>query len=203
MISPDESVTTTALLERLFIQEDSSAWRLFDKRLRPVLLGTARRMGVGEADAQEVVQDCLVRVVGTYREGGYARTGGRLRSWILAILRNRVRDLFRRRALEPGLHTESVLGTIPAQEQFDHIWSEEARRQLGRDVLDLLRRCGEFDERTILAFEQHVLFDRDAKEVAKEIGVSVWAVYKARQRCSARFREVADELSTLYGFLDA
>lgn len=202
MLPPDETVTTTELLERLFVTEDAEAWAVYDKRLRPILHGTARRMGLGESDAQEVVQDCLVRVVGSYRDGGYTREGGRLRAWILSILRNRVRDLYRRRDLEPALSSDSQLGAVAAGGKLEEVWDEEARCQLGHDVLELLRRCGEFDDRTIRAFEQHVLLGRDAKDVGSELGVSVWAIYKARQRCTARFREVASELSAFYGFLN-
>ncbi len=196
-----DSITTTALLEDLFIQQDPVAWSAFHQRLNPILRGTARRMGLGEADVEEVVQECLLRVVKSYREGGYVRSGGKLRAWIVAILRNQVRDVQRRKGREMELDTELRDSLVSARPDILAIWDEEAQRQLGIDVLDLLRRNGDFDAGTLKAFEQHVLLGRDAKEVAVELEVGVWTIYKARQRCSARFRQLMKELSACYGFL--
>ncbi len=202
MLSPSQSMTTTALLESLFSEEDPSAWQAFDSRLRPVLLGVAARMGLSEADAQDAVQECLAQVVAGAREGGYDRNKGRLRTWVIAVLKNRVRDAQRRRRRAPAMATESVIAQLPADDELERVWEEESRRRLIADALDTLRKSGEVLESNLRAFELYALQEKPAADVASELGMTRWAVYKATKRCKSLFQKLVAELTASYELLE-
>ena len=198
MIPSSLSITTSTLLESLFSEEDPEAWQVFDARLRPVLLGVAARMGLSVADAQDAAQECLAQVVASARAGGYDRTKGRLRAWVLAVLRNRVRDVQRRHRDAPAQATESVMGQLPIDAELEQAWEEESRRRLVADALVALRRYGEFSAGNLRAFELFVIQGEPASTVAAELGMTRWAVYKASERCKSRFKEIVAGLTTAY-----
>ncbi|MFU8840613.1 MAG: sigma-70 family RNA polymerase sigma factor [Nitriliruptoraceae bacterium] len=75
----------------------------------PVLLRVARRLTRDGNDAEDLVQDTLVRA---YR--AFDRFDGRYpRAWLLTILRNTHRNQLRKR--RPDLMDDEVAGALPAQ----------------------------------------------------------------------------------------
>ena len=202
MLSPSHSMTTTALLESLFSEEDPAAWQAFDSRLRPILLGVAARMGLSEADAQDAVQECLAQVIAGARDGGYDRSKGRLRTWVIAVLKNRVRDVHRRRQRAPAMASESAIARLPADDELERVWEEESRRRLIADALETLRRSGEVLENNLRAFELYALEEKPAADVARELGMTRWAVYKATKRCKSLFQKLVVELTASYELLE-
>ncbi|MFT7670889.1 MAG: RNA polymerase sigma factor (sigma-70 family) [Planctomycetota bacterium] len=197
---PDDSVTTTALLNSLFDLQESTTWAAYEARLRPVLFGTARRMGLDGCNADEVVQDCLVDVIKGYRKGNYSRDQGRLKSWILAILRNRVRDHFRSQNRQPDVYSESIFYEMPGPDELNGFWTKEAQAKIAIDALARLRRETGIAEKSVTAFELHILRGKDVNSVAVELNMGVAAVYKACQRCTTRFQEMSTDIQEAYGF---
>jgi RNA polymerase sigma-70 factor (ECF subfamily) len=102
-----------------------------------------------------------------------------------AVLLNRWRTLQRRRSpqsVPPGqLDARSGVAdpNLPGE--------AEERRELVRRALALIER--DFTPLTWQAFQQFVVRERPAVEVAAELGVSVNAVYLARSRVLRRLRE--------------
>ena len=195
-----DSVTTTALLESLFREEDPQVWSAFEARLRPVLLRVAMRMGLSLADAQDAGQECLAQVVAAGREGGYQRSKGRLRSWILGVLKHRVSDVHRQQQNLPSPTTESVMANVASDSQLSGAWEQESRRQLVIDAFEALRGSGEFSAENLEAFKLFGVDGRPAAQVAAQLGMTRWAVYKAAQRCRHRFGQIVAELTATYEF---
>src|SRR5688572_33473691 len=81
--------TTTALLCGLLDPAAEQSWLEFDARFRPIVRGFAMKLGLSEADAEDVTQEALARFVKYYRQGKYDRTRGRLSSWLITIAQNR------------------------------------------------------------------------------------------------------------------
>jgi DNA-directed RNA polymerase specialized sigma24 family protein len=79
------SRTSTTLLEALHDPSDEAAWRRFRTRYEPLLRSYARRVGLFDADAQDVAADTLATFLTAYRAGRYDRTRARLKSWLGGI----------------------------------------------------------------------------------------------------------------------
>lgn len=191
------SRTTTDLLEALHDAEDGAAWTHFDARYRPILIGFARRLGCGDADAADVAQETLVRFVAEYRAGRYTRERGRLRSWLLSIARHRVGDIRRRAVRKPAQPAGTAVADLEDDAAMTRLWEAEHRTAMLREALSRLR-AGRTAERTIEAFEMLVLRAMSPDDVADALGISRQDVYVAKNRVSDRLRSILAELETAY-----
>jgi RNA polymerase sigma-70 factor (ECF subfamily) len=176
--------TPVTLLERLRRTDDGAAWSQFVRLYTPLLYGWARRAGLSEADAADLLQDVFTTLLQELPRFEY-QPGKSFRAWLRTILLNRWRTLRRRRAPQP-LPPER-LGEAPAEADPDLPGEAEERRELVRRALALIE--GDFTAATWQAFRQFVVRERRAAEVAAELGLSINAVYLARSRVLRRLRE--------------
>ena len=77
------STTNTSLLAGLRDRSNDACWSEFFGRYQPLLVGFGHKLGLSETDAQDAAQETLMAFVSTYREGGYDRQKGRLRTWLM------------------------------------------------------------------------------------------------------------------------
>ncbi|HMN96877.1 MAG TPA: sigma-70 family RNA polymerase sigma factor [Phycisphaerales bacterium] len=183
--------TTTAILDGLRegLKDPAHAeeWVRLDRRYRPLLIGVARRLGLGDADAADAAQEVLASFVRDFRAGRYDRERGRLRHWLLAFLRARVADAHRRRgrAGPSAPMPEEILD----ERTVADAWEEERRLTLLRAALEALRARSRTDPRTIRVFELLYMHGLAPQAVATECSMSVEEVYVARSRVAARVRQ--------------
>ncbi|MBI4578743.1 MAG: sigma-70 family RNA polymerase sigma factor [Planctomycetes bacterium] len=183
--------TSTELLNGLRDPRNHAAWLEFCARYGPVLLAFARRLGLGEADAQDATQETFIAFARAYQEGRYSRERGRLRSWLFGVIQNKVRDIQRRRARDPAgmsVAQERQLNQRAADGAAAQVWEEEWRQAVIRTCLDLVRR--DVAATTLAAFEAITLQEHAPEAVAKNLGMSKAAVVKANQRVLSRMREL-------------
>jgi len=190
--------TTTALLHGLLDPDGEQHWLELDARFRPILRGFAMKLGLCEADADDVTQEALARFVKHYREGKYDRSRGRLSSWLIAIAQNCARDLHRSRAGKRELRGESAIVDLPDNDALETLWDHECRRVLLDHALRELRDCTRLEQRTIGAFERLALQQRQPAEIAEELGMSLDSVYAAKNRCLSQLREILARLNEVY-----
>ncbi len=176
--------TPLSLLERLRRPDDAAAWSQFVHLYTPLLYGWARRTGLSEADAADLLQDVFVTLLEELPGFNY-QPGKSFRAWMYTLLLNRWRTLQRRRS--PRLVPSEQLDGIPDEAEPDLPGEAEERRELVRRALTLMER--DFAPATWQAFRQVVVLERRPAEVAAELGVSVNAVYLARSRVLRRLRE--------------
>jgi RNA polymerase sigma factor (sigma-70 family) len=192
------SKTTTSLLEGLHDPTAHEIWGQFDARFRPILRGFSIRMGLGEADAEDVTQETLTRFIKAYRLGKYDRERGRLSSWIIAIAQNCIRDLRTSRADRLERRGESAFLDVSETNQLESIWDEECRRVFLEHAMRELREETKTDPKTIRAFEMLAFENREAADVAAEMTMSLDSVYMAKNRCLNRLREITERLREIY-----
>jgi RNA polymerase sigma factor (sigma-70 family) len=189
--------TTTRLLDALRDPSNEPAWGHIDARFRPVIAGLARRMGLGESDAEEVAQQTLSEFVRAYREGRYDRSKGRLSSWILGIARHTslrmMRDAGRTTRADSG-----VLAEAPDDDALRDVWTEERDRSIAAAALSALHDESGLDERTLLAFELFALRGVPAPEVASQCSMSVDQVYVAKNRVTTRLRRIIKQMTDAF-----
>ncbi len=190
--------TTSALLAGLFDSENREVWQEFDLRYRPMICAFARRLGLSEADAEDVAQETMGRFVREYRAGRYDRQRGRLRSWIIAIVKFRVADLQRKRNARCERRGESALVLLSAGDELTALWEAERKRTILEQAISELRGQSKITEKTLRAFEQYVVQERPVDEVARALGLTPHDVYKAKHRVTDRLREIVGRLDRLF-----
>jgi RNA polymerase sigma-70 factor, ECF subfamily len=184
------SVTSASLLERVR-HRDPDGWARLSAIYGPLVYHLARRFGLSEADAADVVQEVfgvLSRKIDDYRGQG------RFRAWLWTITRNKIRDHRRRtqeRAIAAG-GTEAYLHLQQLSDDASESWSnDEERRSAEQGVvkrtLELIR--AEFEPTTWKAFWIATVEKRTAAEIAAELGITKHAVHQAKYRVLKRLRE--------------
>lgn len=186
------------MLTGLLDPDNQAIWQEFDARYRPMILAFSQRLGLTEDDAADVTQETLVRFIRDYRAGKYDPQRGRLRSWIIAMVKARAVDLKRSRAARREVRGESAIVDLPAESELDQLWEAERRQVLLRQALGELRTQTRLTERTLLAFEEYVIRGRPVGEVARELGLTDHDVYMAKNRVADRLRETLQRLDDLF-----
>ncbi len=178
--------TPVSLLERLRRPDDSDAWRRLVALATPFLFDAARRFGLQEADAADVVQDVFAALARKLPAFRYDPSRS-FRSWLRTVLLNRCRDQRRRKAAAVVVATGPTRPEAAVADPAELFADEEYRRALALRALDLMR--AEFPETTWRACWEQVVNDRPAAEVARELGITRNMAYLARSRVLARLRQ--------------
>lgn len=187
--------TTTQLLESLRDSANTSLWRHFDERYRPVLLSLARKQGLSEEDAADVAQTTLTQFTADYQAGRYDRSRGRLSSWIIGIASHRIADVRRSAQRQRIQRGESVFAQIAEHAPDTKDWEEAKQRVILERAISILRTGTRMDERTILAFDLCAIRNVPPEAAAEQCGMTVAEVYVAKNRAIRKLREIIAQLT--------
>ena len=89
--------TPPSLLERLRQSPEREAWEKFVEMYTPLLVGWTRRLALPDQEAADLIQDIFTVLVEKLPGFDY-NPDKSFRAWLKTILRNRWRNLLRRRA---------------------------------------------------------------------------------------------------------
>lgn len=189
----DEPSTSASMLARAR-QGDCDSWKQLAHLYGPIVYSWARRCGCQSADAADIMQDTFAAVARALDQFDDQRDGATFRGWLWTISRNKIRDRVRLGAEEAavgGTEANLALGQIadsPAIDAADPPTSSQADSlNVRRRMVELLRQ--NFDQRTWRMFWETAVIGRGPIDVADEMGVSKWAVYKARARVLQKLQQ--------------
>lgn len=177
--------TSLSLLERLREPGAQDAWARFVRLYTPLLYYWARRAGLQEPDASDLVQDVftlLVEKLPAFRHDGT----GSFRSWLRTVTMNKWRERGRRAAL-PVTGDGGTLAHLAAPDPLEEYWETDYRRHLVAQALRLMQ--AEFQPTTWQACWEHVVGGKSAAEVAAALGLTAGAVRAAKFRVLSRLRQ--------------
>jgi RNA polymerase sigma-70 factor (ECF subfamily) len=182
--------TPVSLLERLRRPDQAEAWGRFVDLYGPVLYAWARRFGLQEADAADLVQDVLLLLTRKLPEFQYDPSK-KFRAWLWTLARNewvrgRVLGKFSASAGNEGLSDAAV------EDGLVEVAEQEYRQVLVARALQVMQ--SDFQPPTWRACWQLVVDGRPAAEVARELGMTVAAAYAAKARVLRRLRQELAEL---------
>jgi len=188
MVVPD---TRHSLLLRLTDASDVSAWDEFVAIYEPLVYRLARRKGLQDADAQEVVQEVMLSVSRAVEDWDPDRSLGRFRDWLFRIARNLTINFLTRPRHRPiGSGDSAVarwLETLPDSSGDESAaFDVEYRRAVFHRAAKAVRSA--VRESTWEAFWLTSIDARSAQEVSELLGMSVGSVYIARSRVMARLQ---------------
>jgi RNA polymerase sigma-70 factor (ECF subfamily) len=182
--------TPASLLERLRQPEQEQAWERFVELYTPLLYYWAQRATGRDREAADLVQEVLTLLVRKLPEFSYDRNRT-FRGWLRTVAHNCWRNL-RRRAEVPREPGAPDLAELPAPESDEPFWEVEYRQRLVGRALELMR--AEFQPATWQACWRCVVEGQAPAEVARELGISVGAVYMAKSRVLSRLRKELEGL---------
>lgn len=186
--SPD---TRQSLILRLPTLSDAEAWREFVAIYEPLVFRFARRRGLQDADAQELVQNVLVAVARAVAGWKPDRQRGRFRAWLFRIARNQLIHLVSRKQPDRGSGRSAewqLLNQRPAPQSISAAAEIDYRRELFRTAAAHVRDS--FQPSTWDAFWRSSVLEQPIDAVAAELGISPGAVYIARSRVLHRLKQL-------------
>src|ERR1700739_5078541 len=100
MRSAGLATTRKSLVDRLVNWDDQRKWQEFFDTYWKLIYSAARKSGLTDAEAQEVVQETIITVAKNVGKLKYDPAVGSFKGWLLQITRWRIVYQFRKR--EPG-----------------------------------------------------------------------------------------------------
>jgi RNA polymerase sigma factor (sigma-70 family) len=190
-------LTRASLLVRIQDPGDAEAWRQFFELYAPVVYGFARKRGLQDADAADLMQDVLRSVAGAAGRLNYDPAKGSFRGWLYSVTRNKIfnfLDKQRRRERasgDSGAHRR--LEELPAPEDDRAEFDRDYERRRFAWASERVRE--EFQPATWQAFWLTAVDGLSAKDAGGKLKMSPGAVYVAKSRIIARLREEIESLN--------
>lgn len=177
--------TPVSLLERVRRPDAEAAWSQFVELYTPVLYAWTRRLGLPAADAADLVQNVFTLLVVKLPDFQYDRQKS-FHAWLKTLLLNKWRDWRRRQAVGPRAVSGNHLDDV-ADESIDSFGELEYRQALVGRALRLMQT--DFQPTTWKACWELVVAGRPAEDIARELGISVNAVFVAKSKVIRRLRQ--------------
>jgi RNA polymerase sigma-70 factor (ECF subfamily) len=187
------NTTSLSLLERLRQPTAQDAWARFVRLYTPLLYHWARGVELSAQEAGDLVQDVLTILVQKLPDFVYDPTRS-FRGWLRTLTLNKWRENHRRRTVPAQPVDPGALANLPAPENSGLFEEAEYRQYLVHRALELMK--AEFQPQTWKACWEWVVAGRPAEDVARELGITLNAVYLAKSRVLRRLHQ------ELQGLLD-
>lgn len=188
--------TSHSLLRRAALGVGDS-WARLDRLYRPFLLSWFLAHGTPHADAEDLTQEVMTVVFRELKDFDHLGRIGGFRSWLRGTCVHRLQGYRRSRQLRGaaigGTDFQAHLQSLADSDDnlavnWDRDHDVEILRQLLANLTDF------FQEKTLQAFHRLVFDEAPAPQVAKELGMSIGAVYVAKSRVLRALRAEADGL---------
>lgn len=193
--------TSLSLLSRLRDSGNASGWQCFYDTYSRLLFSVAKRSGLGSAEVQDVVQETMIEVAKQMPEFRYDPARGSFKNWLLAIVRRRIADHFRRKhyqfggervARESGLDPLLAAQQAMAESEIDKVWAEEWSQHILAAAMARVKE--EVAPLQFQMFHLHAVKEVPVDEVAARLGVRASAVYWAKYRVGGRLKRALREI---------
>jgi RNA polymerase sigma-70 factor (ECF subfamily) len=204
----DSLLTRRTLLSRLRNLDDQESWRTFFNLYWRLLYNVARKSGLDDPSAQEIVQETVIGVARKMPEFHYDPDRGTFRQWLLRIARRRITDHLRRIYRQPP-RAEITLESLDEDQEhsaaiidqsasaIDAAWNEEWEKATFDAALARVRAA--VNPRHFQVFDYCVLKEWPASKVAVTLNLNAAQVYLAKHRVAQAMkravRRINDERS--------
>jgi RNA polymerase sigma factor (sigma-70 family) len=200
----DEYIPTRAtLIDRLKNWQDQASWQDFFDTYWKLIYGLARKFGLNEEDAQDVVQETMVSVANHMPNFKYDPKLGSFKSWLRTLIRWRISDHIRKRGpvSTVPLHTDSETGNesfalkeLPdkGSQTIDQLYEQEWQKNLLDSAIAKVKR--KMDPQKYQVFDFYVNKEWPPEKVAAAFKISVDQVYLAKHRVTEMIKAEAKRL---------
>jgi RNA polymerase sigma-70 factor (ECF subfamily) len=184
--------TRRSLVDRLANWDDRKRWQEFFDTYWKLIYSAARKSGLTDAEAQEVVQETVITVAKNIDKLKYDPAIGSFKGWLLQITRWRIADQFRKRepgdAKRAGSSDDCATATIERLPDsrildLDALWEMEWKENLFEAAIARVKK--KIEPKQFQIFDCYVCKEWPAQKVAERLGVNIGQVYLARHRVGA------------------
>lgn len=197
-ISTEEFIPTRyTLLSRLLDWQDDESWKDFFDTYWRLIYSVARKSGLTEVEAQEVVQETIISVAKHIHKFRRDSKLGSFKGWLRNITRWRIADQLKKRmrmapASQPDLSDPSdpalleFVSDLPEQNP-ELRWEEEWHANLLQAAINRVKHRVREEQYQI--FDLQVLRQWPVSRITSTLGVSAARVYLAKHRVAALIKK--------------
>lgn len=157
----------------------------------PLVIGFCCKYQLPYPDANDIAQEVFIRIFKGLSNLEYEPHKGRFGAWVGTIVRNEISRFIK--SNRKRLMTETATDPLDILAlDLEATWIVEERLALVAHAIHRLR--DEISVETWQIFEQTVLNDRKASDVAEEYGLSPARIYKATFRANEKLKELVRQL---------
>ena len=195
---PEELIPTReTLLSRLKDMGDEESWQEFFETYWKLIYGTARKAGLADDEAQDIVQETVISVAKNIAGFKYDPAICSFKSWMLQLTRWRIINQWKKRqrqqdryfiagsAANASLDESDGTPTLeripdPAGLDLEAIWEDEWEKHLLHVAMERVKR--QVAPEQLQVFDLYCVEQWPARKVARTLGVSVGQVYLTKHR---------------------
>jgi RNA polymerase sigma-70 factor (ECF subfamily) len=200
----DELIPTRAtLIQRLQNWQDQASWQDFFDTYWKLIYGVARKGGLSESEAQDVVQETMMGVAKHILTFKYDPSVCSFKTWLLNMTRWRMADQFNRRGPVAHLttphnnetpNTQTTAELIdPSSQKLEALWDAEWEKNLFDAALANVKRRMEPENYQI--FDFYVNKGWEPEKVARSFDISLNQVYVCKHRVSELIKTEVQRLA--------
>ena len=188
----NNETTRSSVLRAVADTGNEAAWNRLFNLYAGFVFSIARRKGLNDTDADDMVQTVFADLARNLPTFKYDREKGRFRSYLTGLVNWRVMDRLKTLKREAELKADfweyarsaAVEGDDFADREWQSAATEEALRRMKPDVRP----------EHYAAFVASAIEGQDTETVMRLYGISRDNLYQIRNRLTARLREVATEV---------
>lgn len=184
--------TSFSLLDRLRHEPSDTAWLRMVDVYTPLIRGWLKRYSLLEQDVDDLVQEVLAIVVRRLPDFHKRAQIGAFRRWLRTITVNCLRELWRNQRYRPRAMGNGEFGNMLDQLEdpysaLSKLWDQEHDRHVTLALLARIRP--RFEEKTWQAFQRVALEGIPVDDAARELDMTVNAVFIAKSRVIHALRQ--------------
>src|SRR5213595_3869013 len=198
--------TRRSLIDRLHNWDDRKRWQEFFDTYWKLIYSAARKSGLTDVEAQEVIQETVITVAKNIDKLKYDPAIGSFKGWLLQITRWRIADQFRKR--EPGNakrgrspddRLTATIERVPDSRivDLDAVWEKEWQDNLFDAAIARVKK--KVDLKQFQIFDCYVRKEWPAQKCAEQLCVNIGQVYLARHRVAELMKKEVKKLEKISG----
>jgi RNA polymerase sigma factor (sigma-70 family) len=184
--------TRASLLSRLKNWEDQESWQDFFDTYWKLIYNLARKAGLTDAEAQDIVQETVISVARKIEGFRYDPAVCSFKTWMLRLTRWRIINQLKKRRHENAADPFGGRATsdapdpgpeeVPVGFELEAIWDQEWEKNQLDAALERVKR--QVPPEQFQIFDLYCLEQWPAQKIARTLGVPVGRVYLAKHRVS-------------------
>ena len=190
--------TRQTLIARLRDQHDEESWETFTQIYQRYIYVVIRRMNLSHSEAEDLVQEILIKVWNKLPELDYNPDKARFRTWLSTVIKNRVISYIRSNQSHANKLNKAAqeIGESYSDHEIDEIIRKEWENYITNMAMERIKKS--FPGQAINVFEMS-LEGKSIADIAESLNLKENSVYKSRNRVKARLIE---EISLLRSDLE-
>lgn len=202
----DPGQTRWSLLGRLKDLSDHDSWRLFFDMYWGLIYSMARKSGLSDAEAQDVVQVTVLDLTRSFSSGKFQAdpSHGSFKGYLRQLTRWKILKQVEKRLPQAGgtsldspfSSSTSTLEKMPDLDSLDweKSWGDGWQKALIDAAFTQLSKDKENSSKHLQVFQLYAIRGFEPEKVAKVTGVSVGQVYLIKNRLLPKFGEIVKSI---------